>query len=130
MTTTTTTHDHDHDHDHHGHSHDHDHPPGGSEVPVSRFRGAARIMVPFGAAASPDLTILPVFLAAAATGGLVAAGALVVFAGATILTMVGLTLFACFGGYQVRGQWLDRWGNAVTALVLLVIGTLIITGVV
>jgi hypothetical protein len=45
----------------------------------SRVRGLASIMVPFGAAASPDLTILPVFLAATAAGAFTAAGALIVF---------------------------------------------------
>jgi nickel/cobalt exporter len=96
----------------------------------SRVRGLASIMVPFGAAASPDLTILPVFLAASAAGAATAAGALIVFSAVTIGTIVGLTLLACFGGYQVRGQWLERWGNVLTAVVLVVIGALVLTGVV
>ena len=87
-------------------------------------------MVPFGAAASPDLTILPVFLAAAAAGTGAAIGSVVVFAAVTIGTIVGLTLFATAGGYQLRGQWLDRWGNLFTAAVLLVIGALVLTGVI
>jgi len=86
-------------------------------------------MVPFGAAASPDLTILPVFLAATTAGVSTAIGTLVVFAAVTIGTIVGLTLLACFGGYQMRGQWLEQRGNALTALVLVVIGALILTGV-
>jgi hypothetical protein len=36
---------------------------------------------------------------------------------------------ACFGGYQLRGHWLERWGNACTAVVLIVIGALVLTGV-
>jgi threonine/homoserine/homoserine lactone efflux protein len=87
-------------------------------------------MVPFGAAASPDLTILPVFLAATTAGIATAIGSLVVFAAVTIATIVSLTLAACFGGYQIRGRWLERWGNACTALVLLIIGTLILTTVI
>ena len=90
-----------------------------------RLRGLAAVMVPFGAAASPDLTILPVFLAATTAGLTAAIGSLVIFAAVTIATIVGLTLAACFGGYQIRGQWLERWGNACTALVLIVIGTLV-----
>jgi nickel/cobalt exporter len=116
-------HDHDHDHDHeneHHHDHDHDHQP----------HSLAAIMVPFGAAASPDLTILPVFLAAAAAGAAAAVGALIVFSAVTIGTIVTLTLVACFGGYQLQGQWLDRWGNAFTALVLLVIGALVLSGII
>jgi threonine/homoserine/homoserine lactone efflux protein len=85
-------------------------------------------MVPFGAAASPDLTILPVFLAATTAGVATAIGSLMIFAVVTIGTIVGLTLAAASGGYQIRGQWLDRWGNDLTALVLVVIGALVLTG--
>ena len=87
-------------------------------------------MVPFGAAASPDLTILPVFLAATTVGAGTAVAALVAFAAITIATIMGLTLLATFGGYQVKGQCLDRWGNSVTAATLIVIGALVATGVI
>jgi nickel/cobalt exporter len=118
-------HGHSHTHDHgHGHGHDHDH----DHAPQGRLRGLAAIMVPFGAAASPDLTILPVFLAATAAGPATAVGSLIAFAAVTIATIVGLTLLATVGGYQLRGKWLERWGNVITAAVLLVIGTLVLTG--
>jgi nickel/cobalt transporter (NicO) family protein len=129
-------HDHcDHHHDHcdyhHGHGdhhrdqeHDHDE---GSRHGIQRM---AAVMVPFGAAASPDLTILPVFLAATTAGVATALGSLVIFAAVTIGTIVGLTLAAARGGYEVRGQWLDRWGNVFTAVVLVVIGLLVLTGVI
>jgi ABC-type nickel/cobalt efflux system permease component RcnA len=122
--------DHGHAHDDHGHAHghDHEHDHDHHDQPQSRFRGIASIMVPFGAAASPDLTILPVFLAAAAGGAATAIGSLIAFAVVTILTIVGLTLLATVGGYQVRGNWLDRFGNIITAAVLLVIGALVLTG--
>jgi nickel/cobalt transporter (NicO) family protein len=63
-------------------------------------------MVPLGAAASPDLTILPVLLVAAAAGVATAIGSLVIFTTATIGTNRCLTLAAAKGGYQIRGQWL------------------------
>jgi threonine/homoserine/homoserine lactone efflux protein len=85
-------------------------------------------MVPFGAAASPDLTILPVFLAAAAVGAGTAVGSLIMFATVTIATIVCLTVIAAAGGYRVRGRWLERWGNAITAGVLIVIGGLVLAG--
>jgi len=85
-------------------------------------------MVPFGAAASPDLTILPVFLASTAAGVATAIGSLVIFAAVTIATIVGLTLAAARGGYKIQGQWLERWGNALTAFVLIAIGALVLTG--
>ena len=86
-------------------------------------------MVPFGAAASPDLTILPVFLAATTAGVATAVGSVVVFAAVTIGTIVGLTVAAARGGYQIQGQWLERWGNVFTALTLLVIGMLVLAGI-
>lgn len=124
-------HEHDHEHDHdHDHEHEHEH-----ELVYERevheqqgLRGLAAIMVPFGAAASPDLTIQPVFLAASAVGVATAIGSLVIFAAITIGTIVGLTLAAARGGYQLRGEWLERWGNTITAVVLVVIGGLVLTG--
>lgn len=118
----------------HGHSHsreadDDDHDHDAQEDPHARggLHGLAAIMVPFGAAASPDLTILPVFLAATTAGVATAIGSIAIFGAVTIGTIVGLTLAATRGGYQIRGEWLDRWGNVITALVLLVIGALVLT---
>jgi nickel/cobalt transporter (NicO) family protein len=88
------------------------------------------VMVPFGAAASPDLTILPVFLAATALGAAAAVGTLVTFSLVTILAIVALTLSASIGSRQLETGWLDRWGNATTALVLIVVGGLVLTGVI
>ncbi len=126
-------HHHDDDHDHHGHA-EHDHADGhdhNHEQDHDRQgHSLLSIMVPFGAAASPDLTILPVFLAATTAGAGAAIGSVVVFGAVTIGTIVGLTLFATAGGYQIRGQWLERWGNVLTAVVLLAIGVLVLTGVV
>ncbi len=117
-------HDHEHDAEHgHEHEHEHDHEDRGAR------RSALAVMVPFGAAASPDLTILPVFLAATTAGVATAVGSLVVFAAVTIATIVTLTLLATAGGYQIGGRWLDRWGNAFTAAVLIVIGALVLAGV-
>ena len=118
-------HHHHHDHDRHDHRHErhHDHSPG----PVTRL-GA--IVIPFGAAASPDLTILPVFLAAAAAGVATAVGTLLIFAAITIGTIVALTLMAARFGYQIHGEWLERWANVVTGSVLAVIGVLILLGII
>jgi cadmium resistance protein CadD (predicted permease) len=118
----------------HGHSHaaahdDHhrDHLQGDPQA-AGGLHGLAAIMVPFGAAASPDLTILPVFLAATTAGVATAIGAVAVFGAVTIGTIVGLTLAATRSGYQIRGEWLERWGNVITALVLLLIGALVLAG--
>ena len=108
----------------HAHAHDHDHEPR-----EHRGHALAAAMVPFGASASPDLTILPVFAAATAAGAPTAAGALAAFAAVTSATIVALTLLATVSGRQLRGEWLERWSNAITAAVLVVIGSLILAGV-
>jgi nickel/cobalt transporter (NicO) family protein len=147
-----TGHGHRHDHDHpdeggdsnarghahpHGHSHGHGHGcgyghgHGHGHADPGAGRGMRRltaVMVPFGAAASPDLTILPVFLAATTAGAATAIGSVVIFGAVTIGTIVGLTLGAAKGSYQIKGDWLDRWGNAVTAVVLVLIGALVLSG--
>lgn len=119
-------HGHSHAHDHH-HAHDHD--DHGTHEHSHRRRNVLSVIVPFGAAASPDLTILPVFLAAATASTAAAVGALIAFAVVTIATMLGLTMFATVGGYQIRSQWLDRYGHVFTAAVLLVIGALVLAGI-
>ena len=111
-----------------GHDHAHAHADDEREHGRRRWPPLAAVMVPFGAAASPDLTILPVFLAATTAGVGVAIGSLAIFAAVTIGTIVGLTVAATRGGYRIRGAWLDRWGNAFTALTLLAIGVLVLTG--
>jgi nickel/cobalt exporter len=126
--------DHGHHHDHHDDPHHHDpgHDPGHDhdhdEQASQRLGGLAAVMVPFGAAASPDLTILPVFLAATTAGIATAVGSVVIFAAVTIGTIVGLTLAAARGGYQIQGEWLERWGNLFTAGVLAAIGLLVLVG--
>jgi nickel/cobalt exporter len=122
-------HDHDHGNDHtHDHTHDdgHTHDSHADEPNPRRLSGLAAVMVPFGAAASPDLTILPVFLAATTAGIATAVGSVVIFAAVTIGTIVGLTLAAARGGYQIQVEWLERWGNFFTAGVLLIIGLLVL----
>jgi nickel/cobalt transporter (NicO) family protein len=123
--------EHGHSHGHgHGHDHDHDHDHDGQQPAARRSSGLAAVMIPFGAAASPDLTILPVFLAAATAGIGIAIGSLLIFAAVTIGTIVGLTVAATRGGYELKGNWLERWGNAFTALVLVMIGGLVLVGII
>jgi nickel/cobalt transporter (NicO) family protein len=107
---------------------EHGHAQEGAQPASGQLGILAGVVVPFGAAASPDLTILPVFLAASTAGVVTALGALLIFAVVTIATIVGLTLLACFGGYQMRAGWLERWGGALTALLLVMIGILVWVG--
>jgi nickel/cobalt transporter (NicO) family protein len=128
-----TGHGHHHDDADAGHAHtdaEHAHTHSPDDLRGSGLRGLAAVMVPFGATASPDLTILPVFLAAAAVGVATAIGTLVIFGAVTIGTIVGLTLAAARTGYEIRAQWLERWGNVLTALVLIVIGLLVLFSII
>jgi hypothetical protein len=120
----------------HGHAHDHVHPHDENlhhdhddHRRNHRHRSLLAVMVPFGAAASPDLTVLPVFFAATAAGTGAAVASLIAFAAVTIATIVTLTVSATAGGYRIRGQWLDRSSNLFTAAVLAAIGALVLAGV-
>jgi nickel/cobalt transporter (NicO) family protein len=93
-------------------------------------RGLAGLLVPFGAAASPDLTILPVFLAASALGTTAALGSLATFTVATVATIVGLTTATALGARLFTAPWIDRRANLITALTLAAIGTLVVAGLI
>lgn len=131
--------DHEHQHVHaaliHSHPHSHDaYVENRAEVIAHRSQQqtlAARlamIAVPFGVAASPDLTIMPVALAASAYGARAVALVLAVFALITMATFVGLTVVATAVGYQFKGEWLERNANTITSLVLIVIGVVAFVG--
>ncbi|WP_042412437.1 hypothetical protein [Streptacidiphilus anmyonensis] len=129
--------DHPHAHDvDHGHSHDHgatavlERPRTAGAAEKGRGRRLAGLLIPFGAAASPDLTILPVFLAAGALGTSAALGSLAVFTVATIGAIVGLTTATALGARLLTAPWIDRRANLITALTLIAIGALVATGTV
>jgi len=127
-------HDHDHDHDYdHGHGHDHaddaDDADDAAPVPQQTIaRRLAAIAVPFGVAASPDLTILPVALAASAVGRGAVVGVIGVFTALTMVTFIGLTVLATLAGYQIQGEWLEHHATTITALVLIAIGVVAYVG--
>jgi len=124
--------EHGHNHEEHGHSHDeHSHDEHTARKETSQRTLASRlasIAVPFGVAASPDLTILPVALAASAVGGGAVVGVLSVFAILTIGTFVGLTVIATIIGYQVKGAWIEKNATTITSLVLIAIGVVAFIG--
>jgi nickel/cobalt transporter (NicO) family protein len=133
----------DHDHagpglgHHHGQDgHSHRHTPTAvlerpEVAPAKRVdRGLARLLIPFGAAASPDLTILPVFLAASALGATAALGCLAAFALTTVGTIVGLATATALGASLFTAPWIDRSADLITALTLIAIGVLVASGVI
>jgi nickel/cobalt exporter len=135
-----------HDHDRRGHHHDEHHHVGHGdgrtavlERPAARTqtrpqargpRGLATLIIPFGAAASPDLTILPVFLAASALGAGAALGSVAVFTIVTVATIVGLSVATALGTRLLTAPWIDRSANLLTAGTLLLIGALVVGGLI
>ena len=122
-------HEHTHDHKNHPHSHEghhHMHELEEKSPPDIRAKGPgqrlAAILVPFGVAASPDLTILPVVLAASTIGGGAVISVLGIFSILTMGTFVGLTVLATIAGYQIKGAWLEHNANTITSLVLILLG--------
>jgi hypothetical protein len=126
---------HGHSHAHEEHAHPHatavlDRPHADAAPGQGRGRRLAGLLVPFGAAASPDLTILPIFLAAGALGAGAAVGSLAVFTVATVGTIVGLTTATALGARLLTAPWIDRRANLITALTLTAIGALVAAGIV
>jgi ABC-type nickel/cobalt efflux system permease component RcnA len=123
-----THNDHDHSHSANGsHGHNHSHSTL-STVQPSLLRRVAALAVPFGVAASPDLTILPVALGASALGGGAIILVLIVFALITIATFVLLTVLATLVGYQFKGAWLEKYATTISAVVLIAIGIVAFIG--
>jgi len=125
-------HNHDQGHNHaHAHGHEEGHTHTGQATPARQqtlARRLAAIAVPFGVAASPDLTILPVALAASAVGRGAVVGVIGVFAALTMATFIGLTVLATLAGYQIKGEWLERHATTITAVVLIAIGVVAYIG--
>ena len=124
---------HEHEHVHAGvrHSHRHNHDAfiqaQASRIVEHSSQGTllstlAAIAVPFGVAASPDLTFLPLGIAASTYGVGAVVAVLGIFAAATMATFVGLTVVATAAGYQMRGEWLEDHANTITSVVLIAIG--------
>jgi len=124
--------EHNHDQSEHRHDHPHDHEVvRGTKKSASQQTLAGRlaaIAVPFGVAASPDLTILPVALEAMAVGGLTVVVVLGNFDALTSGTFIGLTVLATLAGYQIKGAWLENNANTITSLVLIAIGVVAFIG--
>ena len=105
--------------------------PGEAASPAApnRRRNLLTLLGPFGAAVSPDLTILPLFLTAGALGVGPALGVLAAFALATVAVMVGLTLAAATGARRLTAPWIEERATLLTAATLLVIGVLVVSGI-
>lgn len=67
-------------------------------------------------------------LAASAVSGAAVVGCLISFTAVTLATFVVLTVAATLAGYQVKGEWLEEFGNVITAVVLMGVGIAVFLG--
>jgi nickel/cobalt exporter len=117
-----------HSHAHASHSEQAEGAPARLPAKPSMAGWLATIAVPFGVAASPDLTILPIGLGSSAYGGATVVSTLGAFTVATIGTFVGLTLLATVLGYQIKAHWVEHHAGTITSLVLVGIGAVAFVG--
>jgi len=117
-----------HEQHHHHHEHGAAQTTKGIATQQTLAGRLAAIAVPFGVAASPDVTILPVALAASAVSGGAVVGVLSVFALLTMGTFIGLTVLATVAGYQMKGAWFENNATTITSLVLIAIGVVAFIG--
>ncbi|WP_053958303.1 hypothetical protein [Sulfobacillus thermosulfidooxidans] len=114
---------------HHTHDHDAHYDQAPTHQAHSHSSRRSAWLISTGIAASPDVSVLPVFVGALAVNGPTAVAVVVVFALVTILTIAGLSLIALWGGYQVaEGTWLENHAHQVTAVVLIVLGLVMVIG--
>ncbi len=123
-----------HSHTHsHSHSHEHFHFIGGGRGGLTRHgHGENRDLphshskiawlIPVGIAASPDLAILPVGVAAATVGLDLAIQVVILYVVVSIGSMVAFTVGAAWGGYHIQWPWLEQHASDITALVLILLG--------
>jgi nickel/cobalt exporter len=74
--------------------------------------------------ADPCVAVVPLVFAAAPLSRLATLAIVIVYETATIATMVGLTLTARAGASQLRGKWVERYGDSLAG------GLIVATGVV
>lgn len=130
--------------DPHPHDHVHPHPPTSpvdkpfsqgllspplETAPSTRNTRVSSMLIPLGIVASPDTTIFPVLLATSAVGVALTVQVLWLYALTTVASMVGLTVGATIGGFQVQWPWLERHAQRVTAIVLILLGTAVVIAV-
>ncbi|WP_236609415.1 hypothetical protein [Acidithiobacillus caldus] len=111
-------HDHDHDHDHHGHDH---------TGHASLGRSWWTLMVA-GVAASPDGAFVPVLIAALPLGTLAITAVLLTYSLATLVLILLLVWLATWLGLRWRWAWLDRNGERLSPLILMILGLVLVVG--
>ena len=74
--------------------------------------------------ADPCVAVVPIVFAAAPLSRFATLAIVLVYEAATIATMVGLTLTARAGASQLRGKWVERYGDSLAG------GMIVATGII
>lgn len=93
----------------------------GTPIPV-RTATYARIAIPMGVAASPNIAILPVLLIAGAMGFWGVLAVLLAFALATVVAFLGFTLAAQLATERLPLGFLERHGDDTASAILVLLG--------
>lgn len=111
-------HPHPHPHDHYGHDH---------TEHTSLGRSWWTLMVA-GVAASPDGAFIPVLIAALPLGTLAITAVLLTYSMATLILILFLVWLATWLGLRWRWVWLDRNGERLSPLILIILGLVLVVG--
>jgi putative Mn2+ efflux pump MntP len=109
---------HPHEHEHHGHDH---------RAHASSGRSWWTLMVA-GVAASPDGAFVPVLLAALPLGTLAITAVLLTYSLATLILIILLVWLATWLGLRWQWAWLDRNGERLSPLILIILGLILVVG--
>lgn len=114
-------HHHEHGHEHHDHHHDTDDEKNNDKI----NRGVGYFAV-LGAALSPDLSITPIYLSAIKAGFYFAIELSVVFAAASILTLLLLVQLGTVGLAKTFEKIPEKYNDSIVGFVIAIIGVYIL----
>ncbi len=116
-------HHHEHNHDDE-HEHNHEHDPGHAheEKKYGKFASKIGYFAVLGAALSPDPSIIPIYLSAISAGFYFAIELSVIFAAASILTLLLLVQLGTMGLVKTLAKIPEKYNDSMVGFVIMAIG--------
>ncbi len=115
---------HHHDHEHHDHEH-HDHEHAVEKRNISKL-GGLQYFVVLGAALSPDPTIIPIYLSAIPAGFYFALEISIIFAIASILTLLLFVQLGSMGLGKIFERIPEKYNDSMVGFVIAAIGVYVL----
>jgi len=106
---------------HHDHTHDHEHDHG-EEKKYGRLTSKIGYFAVLGAALSPDPSIIPIYLSAISAGFYFALELSIVFAAASILTLLLLVQLGTMGLVKTLAKIPEKYNDSMVGFVIMAIG--------